>query len=162
MKAKTFLLLPLSALLLGSCQFVVYSDDKVARAKLDDLGGRVCKDDCDGVKSLFSKNTAAEVKNLDEEIKSLCAFVEGDFSSSYGGAPLSTDEWDSGKKRTYFEISNNVKTSAAVYHFDVLWYIRDDFVPDDQGIWSLFVSVSKSEEVVYTKPDEWTKGITLS
>lgn len=144
----------------SSCNFKIDGDGQIARKNILKLLDNIEKGSKEQIIELFSPIKKEKIDNLPNQVDDLCNYYSGTHTSISSTGLGAYETVDYGKKVKYFEMFYDVHTSESDYHFSSLWYIYDDFDPENIGIWSLVVEKYEGD-ISQTPIGEWSDGITL-
>ena len=144
----------------SSCSFKIDGDGQVARKNILKLLDYIERGNREQIIELFSPVKEDKIENLYGQVDELCEYYSGTHTSISSNGLGAYETLDYGKQVKYFEMFYDVHTSESDYHFSSLWYVCDDYNPQNVGIWSLVVEKYEGE-TPQTPIGEWNDGITL-
>lgn len=129
------------------------TDQDLANGKMRLLIRCLEANDKEGFKKLCAKAQMEQSTTYESDIDDLFTYYEGVYISKVGlvSTEQDLDEFPTFKK---LNISYDVTTSIGTFRFCIGWCIRDNKIPDNSGIWYLYIL--KSEEDDYS--EKWYEG----
>ena len=91
-------------------------------------------------------------------------FFQGEFISyDFRAGPATGGLIEHFKEQKYLETSYDVKTDETTYHIAIKEFIKDDFDPNNIGLYSLYIIDSKIWEYSYAYwgGGKWIPGINI-
>lgn len=146
-------------LLLSGC-FAVENDGHLARAKMLTLFEHIEKNENEKIKELFSPIVKEDASDLDDKIKDMCEFVNGEYRSITNLGLGTSASYDYGEEIKTLSMFYIIETSSNGYYFSLLWRIKDDCEEKNVGIWSLYLEEKINEEPP-TPREQWENGIHI-
>lgn len=122
------------------------------------------KEDRSAIKALFAPNKIADIEDFDEDIDDLLSYYNGEYLSYGSGGVGTTTDRDHGNVVKYYDISYDVTTTADVYRFHLIWYVKYTADVGNVGIWSLSIirfDDDPDPESSYRGDGSWTNGINI-
>ena len=118
------------------------------------------------IKSLFSKETVAEIGNLDQQAEDLCDFFEGEYLAYEDLTASGSATVSYGQERNDITLSCKIESSVHKYRLAMKMCIIDDFTPNNTGILSLYIINeddidTEEKHFTYWGGGEWAPGITV-
>ena len=168
---KTLLLLPIIGivLVLTSCSlrrnFLMKDDSSVANNKFSELIDAIQTQDINTLKSLFSKNTLKEAENLDESIRHLFDYLQGELVSyNNWGGPGVKAEMEYGDYQEVYDATYDFETAQDKYRLWMEIITVDTTDADNVGIRSLYIirfEDDTDQNCAYWGDGEHTPGINI-
>ncbi len=108
-------------------------------------------EDSEAMKSLFSKKSLSEVENFEEDMNYLIDFFKGDVIDwEVAAGPGTSERLKSGKKWIEIKIWYSIETTENNYVMFILNYDRDDFEPENEGLYSIRVVLEENRDTEMT------------
>ena len=178
MKKVCMLLLIAMAVLLTSCtigglpinRYAYMRVDYTAAAndRFEELITAVQKQDVAAVQSLFSQNALREAQDMEEAVRALFDYYQGEMISydDWGGANLAGGMNDDGTGRRWTALYStyDVETTQDKYRFAMEFMLQDTADADNVGIRSLYVirlADDPEPQRAYRGDGEDTPGINI-
>ena len=168
---KTLLLLPIIGLVLvlTSCSlrrnFLMKDDSSVANDKFSELIDAIQTQDVNALKSLFSKSALKEAENLDESIRHLFDYFQGELVSyNNWGGPGVTAEMEYGDYQEVYDATYDFETAQDKYRLWMEIITVDTTDADKVGIRSLYIIRFEDDtraDFAYRGDGEHTPGINI-
>lgn len=119
-----------------------------------------------GVRSLFSDASAEQTEALDEQIKAMFSFIQGDvvaFGKASERGVGGGSESKYGKRRHYITASFHIETTSNVYYIAFRQTLTDSFDWDNIGVTSIYIISAEDwpDDTVYRGNSAWTPGINI-
>ena len=168
---KTLLLLPIIGLVLvlTSCSlrrnFLMKDDSSVANNKFSELIDAIQTQDINTLKSLFSKNTLKEAENLDESIRHLFDYLQGELVSynDWAGPGVTAKNDADGYWKQYYS-TYDLETTQDKYRLAMEIITVDTADADNVGIRSLYIirfEDDTDQNCAYRGDGAYTPGINI-
>ena len=168
---KTLLLLPIIGLVLvlTSCSlrrnFLMKDDSSVANNKFSELIDAIQTQDINTLKSLFSKNTLKEAENLDESIRHLFDYFQGELVSynNWAGPGVTAKNDADGYWKQYYS-TYDLETTQDKYRLAMEIITVDTADADNVGIRSLYIirfEDDTDQNCAYRGDGAYTPGINI-
>lgn len=139
------------------------TDGEQANLMFEKIISCIEEQDSTAMKKLFSLNTIDTVANIDEGIKVLFDFYEGEMASYklWGPASYSSKEYNVYTKR--LDASFDVYTTVGVYRIAIRFCTIDSQTPENLGLISLYIIKAEDSNMEYTYwgGDIFNPGITI-
>ena len=168
---KTLLLLPIIGLVLvlTSCSlrrnFLMKDDSSVANDKFSELIDAIQTQDINTLKSLFSKNALKEAENLDESIRHLFDYFQGELISyNDWGGPGVKAEMEYGDYQEVYDATYDFETAQDKYRLWMEIITVDTTDADNVGIRSLYIIRFEEDtrtDFAYRGDRKHTPGINI-
>ena len=168
---KTLLLLPIIGLVLvlTSCSlrrnFLMKDDSSVANDKFSELIDAIQTQDINTLKSLFSKNALKEAENLDESIRHLFDYLQGELVSyNNWGGPGVKAEMEYGDYQEVYDATYDFETAQDKYRLWIEIITVDTTDADNVGIRSLYIirfEDDTDQNCAYRGDGAYTPGINI-
>lgn len=168
---KTLLLLPIIGLVLvlTSCSlrrnFLMKDDSSITDDKFIELIDVVQTQDINTLKSLFSKNALKEAENLDESIRHLFDYFQGELVSyNNWGGPGVEAEMEYGDYQEVYDATYDFETAQDKYRLWMEIITVDTTDADNVGIRSLYIIRFEDDtrpDFAYRGDGEHTPGINI-
>lgn len=157
--SKKILLIVCFVIMLTSCG-INDDDGHIARDNMIKLVEYIQNDEIENVMELFSPTIKNEIKDLESQIIVLCDFIDGNYESiTCLGLGTSIGN-DYGKETKEYDMLYIIETTSCSYYYSILWKMKDDYNPENIGIWSLYVE-EKLNDNSPTSHNEWNDGINI-
>ena len=168
---KTLLLLPIIGLVLvlTSCSlrrnFLMKDDSSVANDKFSELIDAIQTQDINTLISLFSKNALKEAENLDESIRDLFDYFQGELISyNDWGGPGVTAEMEYGDYQKIYDSTYDFETTQDKYRLAMEIITADTTDTGNVGIRSLYIirfEDDTDQNCAYRGDRKHTPGINI-
>lgn len=144
---------------------VTPSNETIANNQMEAFLNALESHDTERLMSLFAPNALSEAEDFQQSIDSLFSYYQGNYSSY--------DNWSATGASTRRENSHVVKklygtydvtTDANVYRFAFLYVATDSHVPDNVGLWSVYIIKMDDDldpQYAYRGDDMYTPGIQI-
>lgn len=134
-------------------------------AKMDEVLEAIKNKDNTKLKELFSKNVISQLESFEQNIMDLFDYYQGEVVSydDWGGSG-GEETWDYGNKQKILYLSYDVKTTYKEYRFAIKYIIVDTDVPDNVGIYSLYIIKMEDDiepQLGYRGDNKFTPGIHI-
>ena len=162
------------SLLLASCSlggnnsrrnFLMKDDSSVANDKFSELIDAIQTQDINTLKSLFSKNALKEAENLDESIRHLFDYFQGELVSyNNWGGPGVKAEMEYGDYQEVYDATYDFETAQDKYRLWMEIITVDTTDADNVGIRSLYIIRFEDDtrtDFAYRGDGEHTPGINI-
>lgn len=173
---KTWLLFPLVGLILilasGSLcgcsmrkSFLMMDDESIANRQFEKLIDAIQTQDIDAVRALFSKNALKEAENLDESIRHLFDYFQGELVSyNNWGGPGVKAEMEYGDYQEVYDATYDFETAQDKYRLWMEIITVDTTDADNVGIRSLYIIRFEDDtrtDFAYRGDRKHTPGINI-
>ena len=135
-------------------------------SQIDAVFEEIIKDimnhDADSLKCMFSQRVVAQSDNIDQKIKKLIDFIDGDFVSYQRYGPGTYTSKDGNTYRKEIEASFDLETTTSFYKISLKICEVDTNNSENVGICSLFIVRSqKTDSSVFWGNDDTKIGIII-
>ena len=142
------------------------SDEEIMDESIEKLINAICSKDRSALKSLLSQKALNEADNLDDKITMSFDLLQGEIVSCASGNDLGmSGYYEDGKGKKVLQSTFNVETTDGKYHIAILQTIRNDWNPDEVGIYAIWiVETPEFCETVsdwWMKDGEWVPGVAI-
>ena len=99
----------------------------------------ICNRDSSALKALFSKKALMEADDFDETVSELFDLFQGEVVSYWRDGPSTFGEYEDGKGKKELQSDFKIETTEAKYHIAINQIRRNDWNPDEIGIYTIWV-----------------------
>lgn len=145
--------------------FLMMDDESIANKQFEKLIDAIQTQDINTLKSLFSKNALKEAENLDESIRHLFDYLQGELVSyNNWGGPGVKAEMEYGDYQEVYDATYDFETAQDKYRLWMEIITVDTTDADNVGIRSLYIIRFEDDtrtDFAYRGDGEHTPGINI-
>ena len=139
------------------------TDNKQADQLFEQIIETLENSDASLLKELFSPNATISAQNIDEEIKALLDFYDGQMTEyqRYGPASYASKNGSAIVKELI--VSYDVTTTIGMYRIAFKFCTHDSLTPANIGLLSIYIIKAEDSDMnfAYWGGDKWNPGITI-